>query len=109
MTAGTVLNTVARCGRWIALLSCVFLLASVLDNIPDCPELLNQKLAVATSIHFDGHLDFAAFPLRQFTKHTALVQPLVARQLIADLFIPIPLSCIVGSLCLATNTSPPLV
>jgi hypothetical protein len=100
---------VAKYAGWVAVLICMLLLTSVLDNIPDCPELLNQRQATAMSIHSGDHLGSPAVPLSPFTKHIALVQLSITNQLIADVAFPTPLSCIVGSLCQAANTSPPLV
>jgi hypothetical protein len=106
---GTVLQTALKHARWIALLTVAFLLTSVLDNIPDCPEL-NQKSG-AISVHAGGHFSPEAVPLPTISipRHIAPVQLSTASDLIADVLIPTPLARIVGSLCQAANTSPPLV
>jgi hypothetical protein len=103
------LETALKHARWIALLVCALFLTSVLDNIPDCPQL-NPKCS-AISVQADGHFDPGAVPVPAIspTGRIAPVQVSTASDLIADVLVPTPRSLIVKSLCQAANTSPPLV
>jgi hypothetical protein len=107
MAGGSVLNTIFKHAKLIALLTCVVLFSSVIDNIPDCPELLNQTNAKASSIQSTGHFNPAAVSSSPYVKHIALVQLPAGSQLVVCVLVPFPFSCITQSLYQVTDPSPP--
>ncbi len=80
------LNFIFRCSKWIALTAAVFLLFSNLDNVPDCPELLNwnSASAVLSLVHHSPsksvdaiHTASSALPEPETRIHHVSVQVLV--------------------------------
>ena len=103
MRSGDVLNSLFKCAKWLALLTCVVFLASVLDNVPDCPELLNQK-AASMAIHFDT----AVIPDSPYASFISTLQlPVGEQSVICER--PLRRTCCVSrSFSQAADPSPPL-
>ena len=96
-----------KLSKWISVLSCLFLLASVLDNIPDCPQLLNQKDAACVTVQSGCPLDNALTP-------KCLASTFIARSVLplggeftveAGKLLPMP--HVLWSLARASDPSPP--
>jgi hypothetical protein len=58
----TALTIFSSCSKLLALLISVFLLAANLDNVPDCPELLNSKGIAFSSGHVYSLVDVTIHP-----------------------------------------------
>jgi hypothetical protein len=102
---GDVLNSLFKFGKWLALLTCVVFLTSVLDNVPDCPELLNRNSAPSASIH----LNAAIIPDSPSTSWiSVLLLPLGDRPVIYERMLS-PNSCVARLLPQAADPSPPLI
>jgi len=102
---GDILNSFFKFGKWLALLTCIVFLTSVLDNIPDCPELLNRNSAPSASIH----LDAAIIPDPPDTSlGSVLLRPLGDPPVIYERALN-PTSCVTRLLPQAADPSPPLI
>src|SRR6185437_3612498 len=95
--------------RVLGLLTCTILLTSVLDNVPDCPELFNHPNTASSSLQCGGHLDAATIvpspsgsflPAPQFSIYSQLVTYESALN---------ATGCVRRSLPLAADPSPPLI
>jgi hypothetical protein len=95
--------------RCIAILSCLFLLASVCDNIPDCPELLSQNTAAMMCAQSAASHNPAVLPHISFAFNAVLVPFSTPEESVRDLAAPLSSSLVVEALFHAANTSPPLV
>jgi hypothetical protein len=110
MKLGKRLSAFFKYSRCVAFLTCVVFLASVLDNIPDCPELLNQKSLASTSVHLNCHLDDAVIPTSFEASWLAASQLLVhSHPVMGAKEWVLPASDAALSLPLAADSSPPLV
>jgi hypothetical protein len=107
MGLGNGLKTFFEYSRWIALLTCLFFVFSVLDNVPDCPELLNQKSLASTSAHFSCHFDHAVIPGSLEASCVVLSELPVNAHLVMGVRDLLPASD-ASSLPLAADSSPPL-
>ena len=95
--------------RWIALLSCIFLLASVLDNIPDCPELLSLNGGTPTCTKSGATHNPVVLPDILVEPNSSLSAATSYSENARDLVALVPTSSFVRAIFQAANTSPPSV
>lgn len=85
-------------------------MSAILDNVPDCPELLNQKNVVSlSSIQLGGYLTNAIIPFSFGGACFAPSQFLLDDQILPAIRELLPTSRIAPSLPQAADSSPPLV
>jgi hypothetical protein len=98
-----------RFSKWIALLIAAFVISANLDNIPDCPELLNPSNGAFLSLHLPHHLDTIAHPEVPYASFFFSIHRLLINgdSVLDALFVPA--SSIPRSLYRASDPSPPLV
>jgi hypothetical protein len=100
------LNTNSSSLKWIALLVGMFLLSASLDNVPDCPELLNQGSVTSTSSQFASHLA-AIVPDHRYARYISAFPLLTSHHPCEEELEGTFLSGRVRSLEQAANSSPP--
>ena len=102
------MNTNSSFLKWITLLVGIFILSASLDNVPDCPELLNQKSVTSTSSQFAGHLA-VIIPDHLYARYVSALPLLTSHQPFEEEAGAAFPSCRVRSLEQAANSSPPAV
>jgi hypothetical protein len=95
--------------RCLAILSCLCFLASVCDNIPDCPELLSQNTAAMMCAQSAASHNPAVLPNIPLAFNIAPIPFSGPDESVRDLLAPLSSSLVVEALFHAANTSPPLV
>ncbi|HEX4168539.1 MAG TPA: hypothetical protein VHZ55_24005 [Bryobacteraceae bacterium] len=99
------LNFVFQYSKLIALAAAIFLLSANLDNVPDCPELLNAGMGstVLLVVHH-APLEFAK---AMHTAWEALPRPEDYTQYVSDAVLVLSPPCVTRSVHQAADPSPP--
>ena len=103
---GSILSWVFRFSELIALAIAMLLVSANLDNIPDCPELLNSNSGSCVSLQLIHH-DAAARPGAIQVCLAAFPAPAIAAQYAADVLLAVAPACVTRSLYQAADPSPP--
>ncbi len=103
---GLILNHVFRYSKWIALAAALFLLSANLDNVPDCPELLNSSSGPAASLQFVHH-DVAARLDAVYVARETFRPCVINTQYVSDAVLAVSPPCVPQSLYQAADPSPP--
>ena len=103
---GFILNRVFRYSKLIALAAALFLLSANLDNVPDCPELLNSSSGPAVSLQLVHH-DVAARLDAVYVAWETFRPSVINTQYVADVLLAVSPVCAPQSLYQAADPSPP--
>ncbi len=103
---GSILNWLFGFSKLIALAIAIFLVSASLDNVPDCPELLNSSSGSSVSLQLIHH-DAAARPGAIQVSWEAFPAPAVTAQYSADELLAMAPACVTRSLYQAADPSPP--
>ena len=106
MLAALFLGCIFRYSKLIALAAAIFLVSATLDNVPDCPELLNSRSGPSVSLQLVHHdivvgADAISFACRSFP--TAAV----STQYLSEAFLAVSPCLSPSSLYQAADPSPP--
>lgn len=103
---GLILTCIFRYSKLIALAAAIFLFSATLDNVPDCPELLNSRSGPSVSLQLVHHdivagVDAIFFACRTFPEAA------VSTQYLSDVLLAASPCLSPSSLYQAADPSPP--